>query len=381
MEPKVDPEFEALIPPLREAELAQLEASILANGCTDSLLTWEGVLVDGHNRLRICRTHKLPFDVREISIASRDDAKAWICQRQLARRNLHGMDRVRVVRLRRSAVEKAAEVRMLAGLKRGGQLAENLSNPTPIPAPLNLAEGDRETRNVLAKEAGCSRDTFARWEVVLDRGVPELQAAVRELDLSAVQASEIALLPPAKQRKEVAAMTDETEQDKRPYRARYTGKFEWYTPEEELKLVKAVLGRIDLDPASSPIAQERVKARRFFTIEEDGLTQEWSGVVFLNPPYSHPGIMQFAEKMSAEWESGRIKAAIMLTNNATDTQWFHKLVKQCAALAFTSGRVGFVDADGKPTAPTNGQTFFYFGSEAQRFTEVFHDRGFVVKPA
>ena len=57
----IDPEFKALIPPLAPEELAQLEANILADGCRDPLVTWRGILIDGHNRFAICSKHRLEF--------------------------------------------------------------------------------------------------------------------------------------------------------------------------------------------------------------------------------------------------------------------------------------------------------------------------------
>ncbi len=109
-----------------------------------------------------------------------------------------------------------------------------------------------------------------------------------------------------------------------------------------------MLGRIDLDPASSVMAQEKVRADRFFTIEDNGLRQEWHGNVWLNPPYAKPNIALFASKMVAEFRSGRVKAAVMLTHNFTDTKWFHELLATANAICFTRGRIGFVNADGAP---------------------------------
>ena len=105
-----------------------------------------------------------------------------------------------------------------------------------------------------------------------------------------------------------------------------TSDIEWYTPDEYLQAARDVLGRIDLDPASSVMAQEKVRADRFFTIEDNGLRQEWHGNVWLNPPYAQPNIALFASKMVAEFRSGRVKAAVMLTHNFTDTKWFHELL-------------------------------------------------------
>ena len=114
-----------------------------------------------------------------------------------------------------------------------------------------------------------------------------------------------------------------------------TGDIEWYTPDKYLQAARDVLGRIDLDPASSVMAQEKVRTDRFFTIEDDGLHQEWHGNVWLNPPYPQPNIALFASKMVAEFKSGRVKAAVMLTHNYTDTRWFHELLAAANAICFT----------------------------------------------
>ncbi len=155
---------------------------------------------------------------------------------------------------------------------------------------------------------------------------------------------------------------------------------EWYTPEEYLAAVRDVLGEIDLDPASSDPAQRRVRAIRFFTKREDGLRQEWQGRVFLNPPYTHPELPEFVGKMVAEYRSGRVPAAIMLTHNYTDTGWFHLAVGACVAVCFTKGRVKFLDVRGNEAAPTQGQAFFYYGQDRAKFVVRFRQVGFVLAP-
>jgi hypothetical protein len=62
----IDEGFAALIPALSPDELAQLERSLLAPaGCRDALIVWATtkILLDGHNRLAICRRHGIPFRV------------------------------------------------------------------------------------------------------------------------------------------------------------------------------------------------------------------------------------------------------------------------------------------------------------------------------
>lgn len=66
---KIDKEFAALIPALSPDELAQLERSLLAEGCRDPLIVWKekNILLDGHNRLSICRQHDIPGPTHQTS--------------------------------------------------------------------------------------------------------------------------------------------------------------------------------------------------------------------------------------------------------------------------------------------------------------------------
>lgn len=159
-----------------------------------------------------------------------------------------------------------------------------------------------------------------------------------------------------------------------------TGENEWFTPKKYLKLARDVLGKIDLDPASSTEAQKTVKADKHFTKEDSGLEAEWKGRVWLNPPYAQPLISQFVSKLVAEVSAGRVQQAILLTHNYTDTSWFHQAAGISSAICFTRGRIQFYNAQGEIAAPTQGQAFFYFGDNIKKFTQVFSDIGFTVYP-
>lgn len=93
----VDPEFEEKIPRLSEEEFQLLEQLILEEGrIKDPIVTWNGIIVDGHNRYRIMLKHpeiQIPFDIYEKEFSDRFAAIAWICKNQLGRRNLTPEDR------------------------------------------------------------------------------------------------------------------------------------------------------------------------------------------------------------------------------------------------------------------------------------------------
>jgi len=59
---------------------------------------------------------------------------------------------------------------------------------------------------------------------------------------------------------------------------------EWYTPKWLVEKVRDVLGNIDLDPCSCIEAQKSVLADVLYDKERDGLSQDWPGKVFMNPP-------------------------------------------------------------------------------------------------
>ena len=84
----VDPEFKSLIRPLYKQEYMLLEESLLEEGCRNPVVTWNGIIVDGHNRYEICTRLKIPFSCEAIDFENRESAIAWICKNQLGRRNL-----------------------------------------------------------------------------------------------------------------------------------------------------------------------------------------------------------------------------------------------------------------------------------------------------
>lgn len=157
-----------------------------------------------------------------------------------------------------------------------------------------------------------------------------------------------------------------------------TGMDEWYTPSKYLESARKVLGGIELDPASSVVAQEAVQAERYFTINDDALKHEWKArSVFMNPPYSTEKVFDFISKLRDELTAGHVESAILLTNALTDTSWFHIAEEVAALICFTRGRIKFIKDGEEGASPTFGQAFFYFGDEPERFKEHFLEYGFI----
>ena len=155
---------------------------------------------------------------------------------------------------------------------------------------------------------------------------------------------------------------------------KFTGDNEWATPSEYIESSRLVMGSIDLDPASNDYAQKTVKAIKYYTNKEDGLSKKWEGNIYLNPPYAVRVIDLFINKLYED----KVNQFILLTNNNTDTQWFSTAVGLSDLICFTKGRINFHKPD-EISAPTNGQTFFYKGGNRKKFINEFNKYGIIMK--
>jgi phage N-6-adenine-methyltransferase len=165
--------------------------------------------------------------------------------------------------------------------------------------------------------------------------------------------------------------------DKVTHVSNNSGENEWYTPPTFIEAARAVMGGFDLDPASSEIANRTVKAELIFTQEIDGLKQDWPiGRIWMNPPYAQPLMGQFAEKFADEVRKG--SQGVVLVNNATETAWFQTIAATCSAICFPKTRIRFLDPNGNPGAPLQGQAIIYCGPDRETFKEIFSGFGLVV---
>jgi ParB family chromosome partitioning protein len=163
---------------------------------------------------------------------------------------------------------------------------------------------------------------------------------------------------------------------KKPHVANNSGENEWYTPPEYVEAARSLMGVIDVDPASSDKANELIQAKAYYTIETDGLKQRWNGNVWLNPPYAQPLVDKFSKALTTKYKIGETKQACVLVNNATETEWFQRIMKACTAICFIKGRVKFLDPDGAASgAPLQGQVIIYLGENRAGFAAKFSDIG------
>jgi ParB family chromosome partitioning protein len=156
-----------------------------------------------------------------------------------------------------------------------------------------------------------------------------------------------------------------------------SGNNEWYTPQEYVALARQVMGAIDLDPASCAAANEVVQATRYYTVEEDGLSLPWTGRVWMNPPYGTRLIRKFVDKLIAHVQAGDVPQAIVLVNNASETEWFQTLGDYAERVCFPRRRIQFWHPEQPLRSPMQGQAVFYYGDRARLFALTFASVGMI----
>lgn len=157
----------------------------------------------------------------------------------------------------------------------------------------------------------------------------------------------------------------------RAHVANNSGQHEWYTPAEYINAARAVMGAIDLDPASSEAANVVVNAARFYDESDDGLTQAWKGRVWMNPPYASKLVGPFAEKLTTEFDARNVTEACVLVNNATETEAFQRLLTSASAVCFPKRRIRFWYPDRPSFSPLQGQAIVYLGEHVSKFLREF----------
>ncbi len=129
---------------------------------------------------------------------------------------------------------------------------------------------------------------------------------------------------------------------------------EWYTPE----YVVESLGKFDIDPCSAIIPPYQT-AKIMYNKIDNGLSKEWNGRVWLNPPYSKDLFSAFIERL-AEHGNG-----IALIFNRCDNVLFHEIIlKKASAIKFLRKRIKFCKPDGTiGKQPGSGSLLIAFGEE------------------
>lgn len=177
---RIDPELNEVLPKLSDADYKALEQSLLTDGFKGApIMVWGDVIVDGHNRYEICNKHNIPYEVKEIEFASKEDAIIWMVRQQLGRRSLTPLQRIQIVEKYRPFYKKKAKENMSLGgksysPKKGSENSTTLpeknqgsENSTKVPKKIDV-------REELAKDADVSTNTYTKGVKILESGNEEL---------------------------------------------------------------------------------------------------------------------------------------------------------------------------------------------------------------
>ena len=215
--PVVLPEMEELLPSLSAEQFSALESDILENGCYAPVIVNEDmVIIDGHNRFRICEKHGLPFRMLVFSFADLLEAEQWALDTQKGRRNLEKWELGKIALKLKPEIEARAKANMSAG--GGNQKSEGAkSGLATLPNPISAVD----TRKELADAVGLGERTMGKVMQIDEHAPAAVKEALDSGDLSINQDYNITRQVqelPEEQRDEAAAMAVELEKAKKEIR-------------------------------------------------------------------------------------------------------------------------------------------------------------------
>ena len=165
------PEMEQLLPPLSVEQFSSLERDILENGCYTSIVVNEElVIVDGHNRFRICEKHRLPFRMLVFSFANLLEAKQWALGTQRGRRNLSLWELGQIALKLKPELESAAKT------------SQGLRTDLSVNSPKGCTPVD--TRKEMARAVGIGEQTMGRITRLYEDAPRALKNALERKEVS-----------------------------------------------------------------------------------------------------------------------------------------------------------------------------------------------------
>lgn len=217
--PTVLPEMAELLPPLTGEQLATLEADILANGCYSPIIVNEDmVIVDGHNRQRLCEQHGLPYQMAVFSFEDLLEAKQWALDTQKGRRNLDKWELGKIALRLKPDIEARAKANQSAG---GQAFRPSEAAEEGLTTLSNLPSNPVNTRKELADTVGIGEVTMGKVMQIDEHAPAAVKEALDSGDLSINQGYNITRQVqelPEEQRDEAAAMAVELEKAKKEIR-------------------------------------------------------------------------------------------------------------------------------------------------------------------
>jgi N6-adenosine-specific RNA methylase IME4 len=161
---KINEDFKRLIPALTQEEYKQLEDNILKEGIREKIITWNGYIIDGHNRYEISQKWGLDCQLESMHFKDEDEVKEWMILNQFGRRNLSNYQRsVLALELEEVFSKKAKESKSekVSHFRNTGEVLQKSAKP--------------DTRKELSKVANVSHDTISKVKHIEAKATPEVK--------------------------------------------------------------------------------------------------------------------------------------------------------------------------------------------------------------
>ena len=169
---EIKEEFKNLIPALSVEEYAQLEANILEEGIREPIITWNGYIIDGHNRFSIAQRFDLEYKTTSKHFTSEIDVKIWMANNQLGRRNLSDYVKGELYETIEKLEKEKGEKNLKTNIGEGQRLS------------LNDKGKKHNTQKIVANKLGWSTGKKAQFDVVKKKAPEEVKEKLRNNELT-----------------------------------------------------------------------------------------------------------------------------------------------------------------------------------------------------
>lgn len=170
---QINEEFKKLIPALTNEEFKQLESNCINEGIREKIITWNGFIIDGHNRYEIATRWNLEYQTESKYFKDEEAVKEWMIRNQFGRRNLSNYQRsVLALQLEEVFSKKAKE--------------NQIRKPNSVMA--KLPKQNINTREELSKVAQVGERTLGMVKKIQEKATEEVKAKLSTGEVSINQA-------------------------------------------------------------------------------------------------------------------------------------------------------------------------------------------------
>lgn len=351
-----------IFPMMSDEEYRNLVNDVKENGQHMPIYIWQNKIIDGRNRYKACCELGIAPLVEQWD--GEGSLVSFVVSLNLNRRHLDTSQRAMVA-------GKLANIRLGDNQHREG---------AEISAP-SIAQPEA------ARMLNVSRESVQDARKVIEKALPDMARLVERGDVAVSFAAEVADEPEEIQREVVNRVKEgfkprEAFRDVKRNVLHSSESNEWYTPAQYVDAARELMGGIDLDPATSEQANATVKAKKIYTVDDDGFAKQWKGCVWLNPPYGREegegsNQARWTQKLIDEYKAGRVTEAVLLVNAAPANKWFAPLWEYL--VCFTDHRIRFQSPVGESSQPTHSNALVYLGKNKDGFIKHFAKFGAIVK--